>query len=340
MNRTLTRKRFLLHLAGYAALFALALFWCPLFGAEKISWAKAVSGFLSSSRGPDAEILVFHRLPRVLLALLVGGVLSSSGAALQVTLKNPLAEPFLLGIAGAGAVGAVAALCIPGLLFFAGPFSSVEIFALVTAGACVAGIYLLASRGPGVNMGTILLAGVTLNILCGSAILLIRYLVSPHLLVSMDRWMMGGLDVVGYRELLTSLFLAAVGLAFVFRNTHALYLVSFDERMAQSHGVNIAATARSVLAGTGIATAAAVSVAGPIGFVGLIVPHAVRRFSGPDARMVLPASFLGGGAFLAVCDLVARTVVAPTEMPVGIITALIGGPVFLRILLTAGKRGG
>lgn len=339
MNRTLTRERFVIHLAGYAALFLLAFFLCPLFGAEKISWARALSGAFSPQPGPDAEILFFHRLPRVLLALLVGGSLSASGAALQVTLRNPLAEPFLLGIAGAGAVGAVAALCIPGLLFFAGPFSSVELFALIASGTCVALIFLLASRGPGVSMGTILLAGVTLNILCGSAILLIRYLVSPHLLVSMDRWMMGGLDVVGYRELLTSLALAAAGLFLVFRRTHALYLVSFDERMAQSHGVDVSATARGVLMGTGLATAACVSVAGPIGFVGLIVPHAVRRVSGPDARMVLPASFLGGGAFLAACDLLARTLVAPTEMPVGIITALIGGPVFLRILLTNGKRG-
>ncbi len=273
----------------------------------------------------------------MLLAFLVGGSLAVAGSALQVVLRNPLAEPFILGIAGGGAVGAVIAISVPGLFVQAGPFSSVQFLSLLGCVVCVGGIYRLATSSTGISMTTILLAGVTVNILCGAAILLVRYLVSPHLLVAMDRWMMGGLDVVGYRELSALLPLLLPGLALLFMQGHALNQLAFGEEMAVGHGVNVASVQKQVFLGTGLATAGAVSLAGPIGFVGLIIPHAVRRLSGVDHRVVLPASFCLGGAFLTVCDLVARTVVAPTEMPVGIITALVGGPVFLRILLKRGK---
>jgi iron complex transport system permease protein len=181
-------------------------------------------------------------------------------------------------------------------------------------------------------MTTILLAGVTINILCGAAILLLRYLVSPHLLVAMDRWMMGGLDIVGYRDLIALLPFALPGLALLVASANALNQLALGEEMALGHGVSVGAVQKKILLGTGLSCAAAVSLAGPIGFVGLIVPHAVRRLSGADNRLVLPASFFLGGSFLTLCDLAARTVVAPTEMPVGIITAMVGGPVFLRIL--------
>jgi len=154
----------------------------------------------------------------------------------------------------------------------------------------------------------------------------------------MDRWMMGGLDVVGYHELSALLPLLLPGLALLLFQGIALNQLAFGEEMATGHGVNVATVQRFVLLGTGLATAAAVSLAGPIGFVGLIVPHAVRRFSGSDHRLVLPASFLLGGTFLTLCDLFARTVVAPTEMPVGIVTAILGGPVFLRILLKGNRQ--
>jgi iron complex transport system permease protein len=185
-------------------------------------------------------------------------------------------------------------------------------------------------------MTTILLAGVTINILCGAAILLLRYLVSPHLLVAMDRWMMGGLDVVGYREILTLLPLLLPGLGLLFVQSQALNQLAFGEEMAEGHGVHVARVQKQVLLGTGVLAAAAVALAGPIGFVGLIIPHVVRRLSGADHRIVLPACFCLGGAFLTVCDLVARTIVSPTEMPVGIMTAMVGGPVFLRMLFRKG----
>lgn len=320
------------------ALLALVIFAvAPFFGSESLAFNNVVDALFSHRAHVDADIFFYHRIPRVLLAFLVGGSLAVAGGALQVVLRNPLAEPFILGIAGGGAVGAVIAISVPGLFIRAGPFSSVQLLTLLGCIICIGGIYWLARSPLGISMTTILLAGVTINILCGAAILLVRYLVSPHLLVAMDRWMMGGLDVVGYRELSALLPLLLPGLALLFMQGHALNQLAFGEEMAVGHGVNVASVQKQVFLGTGLATAGAVSLAGPIGFVGLIIPHAVRRLSGVDHRVVLPASFCLGGAFLTVCDLVARTVVAPTEMPVGIITALVGGPVFLRILLKRGK---
>jgi iron complex transport system permease protein len=299
--------------------------------------AQILDGLFTSAPNVDFDIFFFHRVPRVMLAFAVGGSLAVAGGALQVALRNALAEPFILGVSGGGAVGAVLAMSVPGLFFRISPLSTVQVLSLAGCLAAISVIYRVASQGEGVSMTTILLAGVTVNILCGAAILLIRYLASPHLLVAMDRWIMGGLDVVGYGELLTLTPLLIPGLGLLLFQGHALNLLAFGGDMAAGHGVQVAAVQRKVIIGMGLITAAAVSLSGPIGFVGLIIPHAVRRISGADHRLVLPACFCLGGAFLTLCDLVARTVVAPTEMPVGIITAIVGGPVFIRILL---KRKG
>jgi iron complex transport system permease protein len=338
MTTLLTRKRFLFLMTGYAVASIVILAISPIFGSERLSWDHVVGAIFSQTEHVEADIFFYHRIPRVLLAFLVGGTLAIAGSALQVVLRNPLAEPFILGITGGGALGAVIAISVPGLMVQAGPFSSVQVLSLLGCVLCMGAIYRLAKSAVGLSMNTILLAGVTINILCGAAILLVRYLVSPHLLVAMDRWMMGGLDVVGYRELSALLPLLIPGLILLFLQGNALNQLALGEEMAIGHGVNVASVQKQVFLGTGLATAAAVSLAGPIGFVGLIIPHAVRRLSGFDHRVVLPASFFLGGSFLTACDLGARTVVAPTEMPVGIITAMIGGPVFLRILLKKTRR--
>jgi len=325
-------------IAAYGVVALSTLISAPFFGSERLSWSHVQSALSSHPHHVDADIFFQLRIPRVILSFLVGGALAMAGSALQVVFRNPLAEPFILGIAGGGAVGAATAISIPALSVQVGPFSSVQFFSLIGCIACIGAIYRLVTSSLGVSMSTVLLAGVTINILCGATILLVRYLVSPHLLVAMDRWMMGGLDVVGYRELSALLPLLLPGLALLLFQGVALNHLAFGEEMATGHGVNVAAVQRFVLLGTGLATAAAVSLAGPIGFVGLIVPHAVRRLSGSDHRLVLPASFLLGGTFLTLCDLFARTVVAPTEMPVGIVTAILGGPVFLRILLKGNRN--
>lgn len=339
MSAFLTRGRFARVMAAYAVLSACVLVVTPFFGSESLDIRNVLSAVFSGGASVDAKIFFSLRLPRVLLGFLVGGALAVSGGALQVVLANPLAEPFILGIAGGGALGAVVAISVPALLVHLGPFSTVQLFSLAGCLFCILAIYRF-SLGPlGVSMTTILLAGVTINILCGAAVLLLRYLVSPHLLVAMDRWMMGGLDVVGYRQILGILPLLIPGLGLLGSQAHALNQLALGQEMALGHGVNVDTVQKQVLLGTGLASAAAVALAGPIGFVGLIIPHAVRRLSGADHRIVLPACFLLGGAFLTLCDLVARTVVSPTEMPVGIITAMVGGPVFLRILFKGRRHG-
>ena len=334
----LTRKKFIMTLAAYGAAALIVTVVAPFLGSERLGWGRVVGAIFSGGTTIDADIFLYHRVPRVLLAFLVGGALGAAGCVLQVVLRNPLAEPFILGIAGGGAVGAVIAISVPGLMVTVGPFTSVQVLSLLGCIGCILCIYRLATGPMGISTSTILLAGVTINILCGAVILLVRYLVSPHLLVSMDRWMMGGLDVVGYGELSALLPFLIPGLALLAVHVRALNQLTMGEETATGHGVNVASVQKQTLLGAGLATAAAVSLAGPIGFVGLIIPHAVRRVSGSDHRVVLPASFLLGGAFLTLCDLGARTVVAPTEMPVGIVTAMVGGPLFLRILLKGHRR--
>jgi len=334
MTRILTRKHYITVLAVYAVLGAGVFIAAPFFGGENLELQKIMDGLFFKNPNVDADIFLFHRMPRVILAFLVGGALALCGSALQVVLKNVLAEPYILGIAGGGAVGAVVAISIPGLYFELGPFSSVQAFSLAGCFLCISGLYWLAKNPVGISMNTILLAGVTFNILCGAAIMLVRYLVDPHRLVAMDRWMMGGLDIVGFADLYGLFFLLVPALILILMQANALNQLAFGEDLARGRGVNVSTLHLQIFIGTGLATAAAVCLAGPIGFVGLVIPHAVRRLSGFDHRIVLPASFLLGGAVLVICDLVARTVVHPTEMPVGIITAIIGGPIFLKILLS------
>ena len=182
-------------------------------------------------------------------------------------------------------------------------------------------------------MNTLLLAGVTMGILCGAMNMLVQYLASPHRLVAMNRWMMGGLDVVGYRDLAAMLPLLAPGLGLLFMQMASLNHLALGDEMAAGHGVDVRMVHLVSFVGGSLATASVVSVAGPITLVGLLVPHAVRRISGFDHRVVLPGAFLLGGSLLAVCDTVARVIVRPTEMPVGIITAVVGGPFFIYLLL-------
>ncbi|MDY0162998.1 iron ABC transporter permease [Desulfobotulus sp.] len=310
---------------------ALAAFFClPFWGAESTPFG-VIFQLLGEEQNVAAEILLHHRFPRVLLAFVCGMGLAACGAALQVMLENPLAEPFVLGIAGCAAVGASLALSFSGLFVHWGPFSSVQLLAFGGAMMAVGLSLKMAARFGGATE-TVILAGVTVNILCGALMLLIRYSVDPSQLVVMDRWLMGGLDVVGWSNLFAMLPLILIGSVLLFPLGPSLNLMALDAGLALAHGVPVARVRFRICLATGLLVGAAVAVSGPIGFVGLIVPQAVRRISGPDMRSGLVFSALAGGVFLAFCDMLARTLVAPTEMPVGILTAMIGGPLFLRML--------
>lgn len=335
MSKPLTARRWCWIMAAYAALFLAALIVCPFIGRTPVDAGEQIRSILAGR--PDfGGILLQLRLPRVLLALLAGGTLALVGAAFQVILRNALADPFTLGITGGSAVGAVVALSAPGLAISLGPFSTLQLFAFAGAAASLGLVYAVARRPHGMSMNTLLLAGVTVSILSAGVIMFIRYLADPYNLAGMDRWMMGGLDIVGFRDLGPALPLLLPGIALLLMQAAALNHLSLGEDMAAGHGVEVAQVQRLTFIGSGLATAAVVSLAGPIGFVGLIIPHAVRRISGHDQRVVLPASFLLGGAFLAACDTAGRTLFHKQEIPVGVITAIVGGVLFIRILL--GRR--
>ncbi len=324
------KQRFWQHNTTYVVLALVVLILCPLFGSESLSLKAVFSGV---SDNLDADIFWQQRLPRVLLGFITGATLAAVGAVFQAIFRNPLATPYTLGVTGGATVGAYLAIAFPALAFTFGPFSTVQLMALVGAAVVLVLIYGVARRRQGVSMNVLLLAGVTIGIMCGALILLIRYVSHPNILVSLDRWTMGRLDIVGFGDLATlwPLLLPSWGLLVL--QTRVLNQLSLGSDMASGHGVDVEQVQRLCFIGGSVATATVVSMAGPIGFVGLIIPHIVRSISGYDHRIVLPGAFCLGGAFLVLCDTLARTVLAPTEIPVGVITALIGGPFFVFLLL-------
>ena len=322
-----TKNRCLTHILMYLVFALLVLLLCPLVGSEKINLSEALN--IDSVQG---QILWQLRVPRVLLGFIAGGTLALVGSVFQVVLRNPLATPYTLGVTGGAATGAYIAIAFPAISLSVGLFSSVQILALAGAAAVLMLIYMIARRQGGVSMTTLLLAGVTIGILCGAFILMIRYLTNPNLLVSMDRWVMGALDTVGYRDIGNLLPFVLAGAGMLFLQMSSLNHISFGEELAMGHGVDVLSVQRYCFIGGSVATAGVVSMVGPIAFVGLIVPHTIRRMSGYDHRIILPGTFLVGGGFLVLCDTIARVVISPSEMPVGIITALLGGPFFIYLL--------
>ncbi len=319
-------------LLSYALVFVAVAACAPWLGAESVDHGR-VWAALWGELHPDATIFFFQRVPRVLLALLAGGGLALVGAAFQVLFRNPLVEPYTIGITGGASLGAFLTIAFPGLAVAWGPFHSTQGFALVGTAATLLLIFLFARRREGMNIYVLLLAGVTISIVCSGLILLITYLIDPYLLTSFHRWMMGSVAVVGFHELAALLPLLLPGTGLLALHAPGLNHLALGPEIALGHGVDVRRLEREVFLGGGLVTAGVVSLVGPIGFVGLIIPHMVRRLSGFDQRLVLPASFLLGGAALCACDTVARTVIAPTELPVGVITAVAGGPLFVYLLI-------
>jgi iron complex transport system permease protein len=330
------KKRILLF---YLLFFLLTLITSPWIGPEKTSPAE-VSEFVRGKPSSGGEIFWNQRLPRVILGLLAGGTLALVGACFQVLFHNPLVEPFTLGVSGGAALGAFTAMSFPPLWIVWGPFSSVQFFAVFGAAGSLFLIFLLSRRPQGMAVQTLLLAGVTISIICGGIILLLTYIASPNLLVVFQRWMMGGINVIGYKELGLLFPFLVPGLGLLFLHSTDLNHLTLGEELALGHGVAVKTVQRNVFIGGGLAAAAVVSLVGPIGFVGLIIPHAVRRISGTDHRSVALGSFLLGGAVLAWCDTLARILFPPTELPVGIITAVVGGPLFIRLLVSRSPKRG
>lgn len=324
-------RRVYLWWAVLAGAWFLTLVFAPLAGPTGISLSRALGfGVAGGEFNPDARILFHARLPRVLFALVAGGLLAFSGAVYQAILRNDLADPYVLGVSGGAGFGALLVLTLmPAALAFwllpAAAFSVAAVAVLV--------IYSMGRwRGPHTPPATFLLAGITLNLLFGAGILLIQYLSDPYQTFLMIRWLMGGVDIGSYGVTAFVAALGGAGALLVVARARQLDLLSLGEQTAHHLGVPVASTRRLALFSASLAAACVVAYAGPIGFVGLIVPHLLRLLVGPDNRVLLVACLLGGGIFLAACDAVARTILAPVELPVGVVTAFAGAPFFLWLL--------
>ena len=327
------RTRLAITLAGFGAVFLLVLLGAPLVGSTTISLARAFDARLPFAENVDAQIFFIARLPRVAAAALVGAALATAGVVFQALLRNPLATPDTLGVSTGAALGAMLAITFNVDLGVAG-IPTLSIACLAGAAAALGIVYaLVTARGRGLSTTILLLAGVTMTAFFSALILFTQYLADFTDTFRTVRWLMGMLDVGSYAPILAALPMLIVAGGLFATLPRALDLISLGADAASARGVDVVRAERTALVGASLATGAAVSISGPVAFVGLVVPHLVRLLVGSDHRLVLPASALFGGAFLIACDLVARTLFAPAELPVGIVTALIGGPFFLWLLL-------
>ena len=291
----------------------------PMLGSSPVSIGRAWQGV-----SPDKEIFFDFRLPRVLLALVAGGGLAAAGVICQALLRDALATPYTLGVSSGASLGAVLAIVFH--------FPLVWGASLVGAAVTMFLVIALGTEGRRVSSFTLLLAGVTVNSICLAMVLFMQSLSTLGQSIAITRWLMGGIDGIPYSQLAVLAGAILAISAVLMGQARSWNLMAVGEEWAAARGVE---TQRltwmgylAISALTGLITA----FTGPIGFVGLIVPHGLRLWLGADHRLILPCSFLLGAAFLAVCDTAARIVLAPAEVPVGVITALLGGPFFLWLL--------
>ncbi|HMC78355.1 MAG TPA: iron ABC transporter permease [Vicinamibacterales bacterium] len=327
------QRRFIRTVLGFGAVTAATLLLAPLVGPTAVNLRRVFDVSIPFADNVDAQIFFVARLPRTLAGACVGALFASAGVVFQGLLRNPLATPFTLGVSTGAALGAILAITFNVSVSFLG-ISAVPVAAFGGSLMAVGIVYALAqARHRGLSTTVLLLAGVTMNAFFSAMILFVQYFASFADTYRTLRWLMGDLDVASYQPIVAAVPTMAVAFGVFAWLARPLNLLALGPDSAESRGLDVARAHRAAFFSASLATGAAVSIGGPIGFVGIIIPHLVRLLVGPDHRLVLPASALFGAAFLVGCDLVARTILAPVELPVGIITALIGGPFFLWLLI-------
>jgi iron complex transport system permease protein len=323
MSRTPARLALLLLLAGAAALLAITT------GAAGLPLRDVVDVLTGGGDATARTIVLELRLPRVILALIAGGGLAVAGAVFQALLRNPLAEPYVLGVAGGAAVGAVAAITLGlGALPAAVPLAALA----GAIGAILLVLRIAVRVGRALDTRVLLLAGVVVGAFFNAVILMLLTLADIESFRSAVFWMMGSLapSSWGSVTLLALYVLPAAGMLLAL--ARPLNLLAIGEDTALFLGARVQRVKFVAYFVASLLVAAAVATCGVIGFIGLIVPHAIRLVWGSDHRLLLPASLLGGGTFLLLADTAARTIAAPAELPVGVITALVGVPIFVILL--------
>ena len=296
-------------------------------GADFWSWA------LGKSKDPVLEAIVWNiRLPRVMMAALVGAVLSLGGLVFQALLRNPLAEPYILGISGGSAVGAII-----GILMGLSRFPGVSITAFAGSMATLALILMLASERSILKKDSLLLSGVMVNAFCTAVIMFLVSMTQDSRLHNIIYWLMGDLASADISQIRIIGLIVLPCVALIFGLSHAMNLLLMGKEMARTMGVNIAVVTLTLLTVTSLMVSVTVSACGLLGFVGLVIPHLLRLILGPDHRVLAPACIFGGGAYMVLCDVLARVLPQQGEMPAGVITAMIGAPLFVILLKRSGS---
>ena len=319
---------------------------CLQFGAQRIGLVDAGTLLLRrllegragvASYGAAATILLDVRLPRLAVGFLVGGTLAAVGVGLQALLRNPLADPYVLGISSGAALGAAVAMLL-GVGTAIGGLSALSFAAFLGGLLAIFLVYRIAIESGHLPMPTLLLAGVIITAICSALVMFITSVLDPARAYTMISWLMGTLSAPDGPAMALLVCVTVGGGLALFHQARALNVLTLGEETARSLGVEVERVKRAMFILSALMTGAVVSVSGLIGFVGMVVPHAVRMVLGADHRIVMPAAALVGGLFLMAADTVARTVLAPAEVPVGVVTALVGGPFFVYLLVA--RRGG
>jgi iron complex transport system permease protein len=281
---------------------------------------------------PTDRMVFALRLPRVLAGAVVGAGLAAAGCAFQAVLRNPLAEPYTLGVSSGSALAAVLAIRL-GIHDTVLGHSGIGLAALAGAGATVYVVWRLGRVGANLPPATLLLGGITVAMFCSAATMVVQYTADLTEIYRMVRWMMGGLDATEHAPLARTAAAIGVGLVILLAMGRDMNALSAGPDAAASVGVDPRRATTLAFFTASLLVGAAIALAGPIGFVGLIVPHAARALTGPDHRVLLPVSMLAGAGMLVACDAIGREAIAGHELPVGVVTALLGGPFFLYLLL-------
>jgi iron complex transport system permease protein len=335
-----THTRSVLILGALAFALVIAVVLGVALGAVALSPADVLSAVSASLRGGESTVsqtvIMQVRLPRVLLAALVGACLATAGVLYQALFRNALADPYILGVSAGAGLGATIMLVVTAAAT-AWRFGAVPAGAFVGATLTMLLVVRLATRKDRVESASLLLAGIAVSYTLAAltSLLMVWYRESMQSVVF---WLMGGLSGATWEYVLAVALMFAVGFAVAISDMRGLNVMLLGDDRAGHLGVDVERFKIVVLAAGSLLVAAAVSVAGLIGFVGLMTPHIVRLIIGPDHRLLLPASALGGAILLVLADLIARTILAPVEIPVGIVTALAGGPFFLWLLVRRDAR--
>ncbi|MBW8350016.1 iron ABC transporter permease [Bacillus sp. IITD106] len=335
-TRTFSGSKKLVSYVSACAFLVLAIFLGIAIGAVQVPFKNIVTIIFQLHQNNEADlmanIVMNIRLPRVVLAGLVGASLAIAGAAFQGLLRNPLADPYTLGVSSGASVGAVVVLFFQISLPFAGLFT----LPLISIAASFITIFLVLffarTIEPSMKVETIILTGIIFSSFLG-AVLSLMIALSGEELRQIIGWLLGSVSMRGWSYVRLILPFFVIGGFILMMNVRELNAMTFGEERAKHLGVNVERRKLAILLAGSLLTGAAVAVSGTIGFVGLVIPHFVRLLSGPDHKHLLPLSMLVGAGFLILADLVARTIIQPAELPIGVITALIGAPAFASILV-------